>query len=739
MSGPSRVLAVLAACLAGHARAEEWKPAPAPLATRWAKDVSPRNVHPEYPRPQMVRADWLSLNGLWELAIAEPGQKPPVGRTLPGKVLVPFPIESSLSGVRRAFDRVWYRRTFEVPEAWRARRVRLNFQAVDWETTVFVNGRELGTHRGGYDAFAFDVTDALRPDGPQELIVRVFDPGDAGEQPRGKQARNPHGIWYTSTTGIWQTVWLEPVRPVHVARLDLVPDVDASCLRLTVRAPGAAGSHTVRAEVRSMGEPVVQAFGGIGAEVILAIPREQLTLWSPENPFLYDLAVQLLEDDRPVDEVAAYFGMRKIDLGRDEQGFQRVRLNGKPVFLTGALDQGFWPDGIYTAPTDEALRYDLETAKRLGFNMVRKHVKVEPQRWYYWCDRLGLLVWQDMPNGHNRSPDGRKQFELELDRMVEGLRNHPSVAAWVVFNEGWGQHDTGRLVGRVRQSDPTRLVVGASGWTDEGVGDVVDLHKYPGPAAPRPEPDRAGVLGEFGGLGLGVDGHTWAERTWGYRGTASRDELTRRYAALLRGVWALRQSHGLAGAVYTQLIDVETECNGLMTYDRAVIKADPEKVAAVNAGKGPQVAVLVPTSQQKGLTWRYTTRKPPDDWTSPGFDDSAWHQGPGGFGAKGTPGAVVRTEWNTPQIWLRREVELPQAGPGELVLLVHHGEDVEVYVNGVLAAAAPGYTTDYEELPAAPQAARALQPGRNVLAVTCKQTEGGQYVDVGVALIGGTK
>ncbi len=734
MQGLRLVLLFLAAGPAA-VRAKEWKPAPAPLMTRWARDVSPRKVHPEYPRPQMVRAEWLNLNGLWELAMAEPDQKVPVGRTLPGRILVPFPVESALSGVRRGFNRVWYRRTFHVPKGWAHRRVKLNFQAVDWETTVFVNGRELGTHRGGYDPFSFDITDALADRGDQELILRVFDPTDDGDQPRGKQVRNPHGIHYTPTTGIWQTVWLEPVPEVHVADLVLRPDLEGSCLHLTVEAPGATAAHSVTAVVLADKEPVVRMAGGPGEEIILKIPPGRLRRWSPDDPFLYDLAVELHENEKPVDDVRTYFGMRSIEVGRDEQGFARLRLNGKPLFQIGTLDQGFWPDGIYAAPTDEALRYDVALTRRLGFNTIRKHVKIEPQRWYYWCDSMGVLVWQDMPSGANRTDPSRRQFQLELERMVRGLRNHPSVVAWVVFNEGWGQHDTERYVGLVKGIDPSRLVIGASGWTDKGVGDLVDVHRYPGPAAPPPEADRAGVLGEFGGLGLGVDGHTWAEKTWGYRGTADSDELTRRYAGLLRGVWDLHRTGGLAAAVYTQITDVETECNGLVTYDRAVIKVDPDKVAAINRGHLPKVTVVVPTSQAQALTWRYTTRSPDEDWLRAEFDDTTWNQGPGGFGTRDTPGATVRTRWSTTDIWLRRRFELPRTDLDDLMLLCHHDEDVEIYLNGVLAAKAQGFTTDYEELPLSDDGRRALTPGKNVMAVHCQQTEGGQYIDVGLVQV----
>jgi hypothetical protein len=733
MNVVSRTLAVLLVLLAHpHARAEAWKPAAGPLATRWAKDVSPQRVHPEYPRPQLVRQNWLNLNGLWQLAIGKPDDALPAGKDLAEKILVPFPVESALSGVMKQADRLWYRRTFQIPEAWKGSRVLLHFQAVDWEATVYVNGKEVGVHRGGYDAFALDVTEALKPAGDQELIVKVFDPTDKGNQPRGKQVDKPGGIMYTPCTGIWQTVWLEPVPAARIAGLLMVPDVEGSCLRLTVKGAGTAPGAVVHAVVRDGSTETVAAFGALGAQMELRIPKDKLKLWSPDRPHLYDLAVTLKQGDKAVDEVASYFGMRKIDLAKDKDGFLRMRLNGESLFHIGPLDQGFWPDGIYTAPTDEALRYDIEAAKQLGFNMARKHVKVEPDRWYYWCDKLGYMVWQDMPSGNNATPEAKKQFERELTRLVEGFRNHPSIVMWVVFNEGWGQHDTERYVDLVKKMDPSRLVNNASGWTDKKVGDVSDIHAYPGPGAPEPEARRAGVLGEFGGLGLGVDGHTWTKKTWGYQGMASAEGLTRRYVQLLSGVWGLRDARGLSAAIYTQITDVETECNGLLTYDRAVIKVDVKKVAAANRGQVPKLEVVVPTSQAKGIRWRYALAQPGGDWFKPDFDDSAWQQGPGGFGAPQTPGAVVRTEWRSKDIWLRRTFDLPEVKTGDLSLLVHHDEDVEVYVNGVLAATATGFTTNYEDLPLTPQGRAALKPGKNVFAVHCRQTQGGQYIDVGI-------
>ncbi|SIO66868.1 Glycosyl hydrolases family 2 [Singulisphaera sp. GP187] len=726
-------------------RAADWKPKQGPLTTRWAKDVQPDRVHPEYPRPQLVRKDWLNLNGLWQLGFGKEGEAPPVGRALDEQILVPFPVESALSGVMKHADRLWYRRAFHVPKQWNGRRVLLHFGAVDWEATVWVNGKELGTHRGGYDPFELDVTDFLKPEGDQELIVRVFDPTDRGTQPRGKQVLNPNGIYYTPITGIWQTVWLEPVSPARIKSLKIVPDVDGGKAQITV--VGAGDNAGLTAEVVALdGEKTVATVrGSVGQPIDL--PIAQAKLWSPDSPFLYDLRVELKRDGEVVDSATSYFGMRKVALGPDEKGITRLLVNGKFVFQVGPLDQGFWPDGLYTAPTDEALRYDIEITKKLGYNTTRKHVKVEPDRWYYWCDRLGLLVWQDMPSGDQsiapgkpdlvRTPESAKQYEVELKAMIAGFSNHPSIIMWVVFNEGWGQFETARMTALTKSLDPSRLANCASGWNDHaGVGDLHDIHVYPGPAAPPTEPNRAAVLGEFGGLGLGVDGHTWAEKTWGYRGAASKDDLTRKYERLLQRSWNLKESSGLSAAIYTQITDVETEANGLLTYDREIIKVDVARVAAVNNGTFTTVLEereVVPTSRETPQDWSYTFEAPAAAWFQPDFDASSWKTGPGGFGTKGTPNAVVRTDWSSPDIWIRREVELPASDVASLVLVVHHDEDLEVYLNGVLAAKAAGYGTEYEEMPISDAARATLRPGKkNVIAVHCHQTGGGQYVDVGI-------
>jgi beta-galactosidase/beta-glucuronidase len=685
----------------------------------------------------------LNLNGLWEYAIAKKDAEQPV--QFDGKILVPFPIESALSGVMKRVgpdERLWYRRTFSIPDGWHGRRVMLRFEAVDWETTVWVNAKRMPhAHRGGYDPFSFDITDSLKPSGEQELIVSAFDPTDAGFQPRGKQIRDPHGIWYTPTTGIWQTVWLEPVPPNAIESVRTYLDRPGGDVLVMVMANRLNDRQQIRITVLDEGKQIVTLTGS-GAN--FSFPLGDARLWTPDSPFLYDLKVELLDGGQVIDSVSSYFGLRTISLGKDEQGVTRMMLNGKFVFQHGPLDQGFWPDGLYTAPSDEALKYDIEVTKKLGFNMARKHVKVEPARWYYWCDKLGLLVWQDMPSGDRyigrndaditRSPESAAQFEREWAAIIESRMNHPSIVMWVPFNEGWGQFDTARIVDFTRKLDPTRLVDSASGWTDRGAGDVHDIHVYPGPGMPKPEEKRAAVLGEYGGLGLPLRGHTWQdEKNWGYRSFETAQALTDAYILLIRQLHPLI-GKGLSAAVYTQTTDVEIEVNGLMTYDRDRVKMNAERITAANRRlfqPPPTLQTVIPSSQHEAQAWRYTNEKPGDDWFQAEFDDAKWLQGRGGFGTEGTPGASIRTRWATSDIWLRRTARI-RTVPAMPWLVVHHDEDTEVYINGKLAAQLKGYTTDYVHVPIAAEAAQAIRAGDNTIAVHCRQTGGGQYIDVGL-------
>jgi hypothetical protein len=581
--------------------AAPYEPVPGKIMSRWAQDVGIDNTWPEYPRPQMQREVWLNLNGLWDFTVTDKDAGQP--DQYDQRILVPFAVESALSGIKQRVsetDRLWYHRRVNVPTAWQGKRLLLHFGAVDWDATVYVNGHEVGSHRGGYDAFYFDITPALKSGGKQDIVVSVWDPTDKGFQARGKQVSNPHGIWYTPVSGIWQTVWIEPVAPTYLRRLSITPDIDTSTVTVAAQGIVARGQPGVRVEVldrdaviQSREQQVMIMTRSIPPQIA---PRIQLTipepkLWTPDAPHLYTLRVTLLQDGQPVDQVTSYVGMRKIAMVKDKDGIQRLMLNNRPLFQYGPLDQGFWPDGLYTAPTDEALRYDIEITKQLGFNMIRKHVKVEPARWYYWCDKLGILVWQDMPSGNfgdgredkQVSDEATAQYQREWKRIMQGLMNHPSIVMWVPFNEGWGQHETARIVKLTQDWDPTRLVNEASGWHDRGSGHIKDIHAYPGPRVPAIEESRVSVLGEFGGLGLPVSGHTWQdEANWGYRSFKTPEALTEAYLALIRKLHPMTGRQGLSAAVYTQTTDVEVEVNGLMTYDRAVIKMDPVLVAEAN-------------------------------------------------------------------------------------------------------------------------------------------------------------
>jgi len=601
----------------------EWQLKKAPLMTRWAKEVLPHSVLPEYPRPQMVRREWINLNGLWDLGLGKLGDSSLTHINWTGKIMVPFPIESALSGVMEKAECIWYRRYFNRPPQWHDQNILLHFGAVDWETEIFINGKRLGMHRGGYDAFSFDITAYLVPDEKQELIVRVYDPTDRGIIARGKQVDKPGGIFYTSTTGIWQTVWLEPVPPqAYIRGFHINTDIKEKSVLINVDIVTPSAAEKVDLVARAGEKILGRATGLPGEDIILQVPEARL--WTPQKPILYDLEIALLSGDQVVDKIESYFGLRKISIGQDEHNISRILLNDEFQFQIGMLDQGFWPDGLYTAPTDDALRFDIETAKKLGFNLLRKHVKIEPQRWYYWCDKLGMLVWQDMPSFHpgdleqSESKEFKQQFETELRKMVTDLYNHPAIIMWVIFNEGWGQYDTDRLTAMVQAMDQSRLVNNASGWADMKVGNVIDIHAYPGPEAPKPDQERAAVLGEFGGLGLALPQHTWTIEHWGYQNMVDFKNLRDRYERLLDNVWKLKVEPGLSAAVYTQITDVETETNGLITYDRQVIKLDEKDATLFNRDEMISPPVILPATSlflndlevtitnRKGEAIRYT-------------------------------------------------------------------------------------------------------------------------------------
>jgi hypothetical protein len=740
MSKLSSGFILLAAFLLQHPRTFAWQLQYAPIMTDWAQLVNTNAPLPEYPRPQMVRSDWLNLNGIWQFQAGATNDPVPTNQTLSSEILVPFPMESALSGIMQHHDFSWYRRTFTIPPAWTGQRILLHLDAVDWESEVFINGQSEGIHRGGYDEATYDITAQLSGTGPQELIVRIYDPTDAAGIPRGKQTLYPGGIMYTATSGIWQPVWLEPAPASSIADLKLVPDIGNQQLHLTITVSGPTNGLTVYAVARNGATLVGSAFGTPSAELLLPVPN--LILWSPTNPFLYDLQVTLSNGVTAVDSISSYFGMRKISLATNN-GFLKMQLNDQFIFQFGPLDQGFWPDGIYTAPTDDALKSDLEQEKLFGFNMVRKHIKVERQRWYYWADKLGILVWQDMPSVNsytgNPQPIQTNQFESELTRMVQTHWNHPSIIMWVLFNEGQGQHDTAALVQEIKTLDPSRLVNEASGGNYFGSGDILDIHSYPSPACTSSATE-AVACGEFGGVGLGITNHTWAGG-WGYLAATNGDDLAAKFQDFSFQLSDFVQNQGLSAAVYTQITDVETELNGLLTYDRKIRKPDADRIrrAIISASTPATLTTVVPTSQTTGQGWLYTMTTPLSTWTATNFDDSAWTNGLGGFGANNPPNTagLIRTTWNTANIWLRRTFNpgaLTSQQISNLFFTVYHDEDVEIYINGVLAGSASGYVTSYGFLPVNAAGQAALLPNAvNILAVHCRQTDGGQYIDVGIA------
>lgn len=588
------MLLALALCSSTFA---QWKPAGDKIKTSWGEQLDPKNVLPEYPRPIMERNDWKNLNGLWKYAITKKGDPTPAAYQ--GDILVPFAVESSLSGVGKMInekEELWYQRTFDVPSAWRGKQILLHFGAVDWKAEVWVNDVKVGEHTGGFTPFYFDITSVLNK-GNNDLVVKVWDPSDRGEQPRGKQIANPHGIWYTPVTGIWQTVWLEPVATQYITNLKTTPDIDNNSVKVEVAA-NTTSADKVEVKVFDGKNLVAKGAALNGVPVELTMPANA-KLWSPDSPFLYNMEVTLYKDGKAIDQVKSYTAMRKYSIRKGQNGITRLQLNNKDYFQFGPLDQGWWPDGLYTAPTDEALVYDLKKTKDFGYNMVRKHVKVEPARWYTHCDQLGLIVWQDMPNGGPspqwqarnyfngteviRSAASEANYRKEWKEIIDCLYSYPSIAVWVPFNEAWGQFKTPEIVAWTKEYDPSRLVNPASGGNHYTCGDILDLHHYPGPNMFLYDPRRATVLGEYGGIGLVVEGNTWVndKKNWGYVKFNTSDEVTNEYIKYGKHLLELIRK-GFSAAVYTQTTDVEGEINGLMTYDRKVIKMNEAKVREIN-------------------------------------------------------------------------------------------------------------------------------------------------------------
>ncbi|WP_454804699.1 glycoside hydrolase family 2 protein [Mucilaginibacter phyllosphaerae] len=583
--------------LTANAQQNEWHLIKTRITTPWAGKVNPQAPLPEYPRPQLVRGNWQNLNGLWDYAIAPKTDKQPAAYA--GKILVPFAVESAISGVGKTVGKdslLFYRTTVTLNKGLKGKDILLHFGAVDWRTEVFVNGKSAGVHEGGFDSFSFNITPYLKSD-KQEIKVIVWDPTDDGPQPRGKQVKTPEGIWYTPVTGIWQTVWLEGVAKTHIEATKQTPNIDDKTLTISADVanslPGDKIKITALDGKTVVDEKIVEA----NATAVLNIKDQKL--WSTTDPFLYDLNVSVIRNGKSIDQVKSYFAMRKISLGADSHGIQRMLLNNKFVFQYGPLDQGWWPDGLYTAPTEEAMMYDINQLKAMGFNMIRKHIKVEPARYYTYCDKMGMLLWQDMPSGDlgngwenrpgvldratdkARTPESEGYYRKEWIAIMKALHNYPCIVVWTPFNEAWGQFKTVEISEWTMKNDPSRLINSASGGNFYTTGHIVDLHNYPAPAMPRPDlfgKTMAVVLGEFGGLGWPVEGHNWqANKNWGYQNFKNGDDVLKKYITFTNRLQELIKL-GLSAAVYTQTTDVEGEVNGFITYDRKFIKMPVEKL-----------------------------------------------------------------------------------------------------------------------------------------------------------------
>lgn len=574
-------------------QAQEWKIAGERITTTWGENVDPSNVHPEYPRPNLVRENnWKNLNGLWNYAITEKEAAQP--KKFDGKILVPFAVESALSGVAKQVtenNTLWYQTTFKA-SASKGKRTILRFEAVDWRADVYLNGKHLGTHEGGFVPFSFDITDFMKG-GSQDLVVKVWDPTNRGPQPRGKQEINGGGIWYTPVSGIWQTVWLETVPESYIVSTKQTPCLQTNSLAFSAELQYAKATDMIRVTAFDKGVVVDEKTVAANTNTYLNIKNPKL--WTPDSPFLYDLKVELLRNGKVIDKVDSYFAMRSISMGKDANGIQRLLLNGEFVFQYGFLDQGWWPDGLHTAPSDEALVFDIKKSKEMGYNMIRKHIKVEPQRWYTHCDQIGMLVWQDMPSGDHyhdskwetrpgiyrpgadktRTAEAEQVYRKEWEEIMKHLHNYPSIVMWVPFNEAWGQFKTVEITEWTMQMDPSRVVNAASGGNFFPVGHIIDLHEYPAPKMPDANffgEDYILILGEFGGLGLVYPDHIWQkDGNWGYQSFEKEQELQNKYNEFVNTLEKLIKE-GLSGAVYTQTTDVEGETNGMMTYDRKVIK-----------------------------------------------------------------------------------------------------------------------------------------------------------------------
>ncbi len=752
---------VFAAAALAAMVAAAWQQVPG-MKTPWGEKVTPANAWREYPRPQMVRQNWTNLNGLWQYAVTK--NAPGCPAKWDGEILVPFVIESSLSGVGRLVEpseTLWYKRSFDA-DVKPGERLLLHFEQADFRAMVYVNGRELCVpHEGGQMPFSYDVTDFVKK-GANELVVAIWDPTASFIGSFGKQSFKPRGCFYTRSTGIGGTVWLETVPAVHIAGYKVTPDIDAGTVRFEF---DVAGGGFSRPEVAV----AIEAVKGLTATTkdgvaVVKLPAG-FKLWSPESPALYDFTAVC-----GADKVQGYFGMRKIEVKKDANGILRIFFNNKPRFLIGTLDQGWWPDGLLTPPSDEAMAYDIKKLKAMGYDMMRKHIKVEPRRYYYLCDTLGIMVMQDMPSGSGDRTQRYGFYRRELKEMIDHLYNVPSIVSWIPYNESWGQPGeflTHATLVWTQKYDPSRIVDGPSGWNDyeggnkgrhkpagvEEAADLVDRHDYGRRPGMWPVNDRrASFLGEFGGIGCRVDGHLWTDKAWGYGGTGKdtdRKAVQGKFVSLMDHVGGLAMN-GLSGSVYTQTTDVEGEINGLITYDRKVVKFDEKALAEVHDRVRAAFSLGITPRESKVFAkrldpdvnaWAWTTTAPAAGWEKPGFDDSAWARSAGGFGSafilKDHPHAKGATKWETPEIWLRRH--FTYAKPAGKILQatvdMFHDEDADVYLNGELILSVKGYNTNWTPFPVpAEKFAAAVKEGDNVIAVKVIQTVGGQFIDLGLSV-----
>ena len=728
--------------ISAHLEARSYEPVKGKIMTTWGEKVTPENAWTEYPRPQLKRGEWKNLNGMWDYAIVSKEAARP--KDFQGEILVPFAVESALSGVGKILQpdqKIWYRKTFELPKEWNGQNILLHFQAVDWETTVWVNGKQIGIHKGGSTAFSYDITKYLGK-GVQEVVVSVWDPTDTDSQARGKQVLDPRGIWYTPVSGIWQTVWLEPVNKIRINSLYPVSDIDKSQVILNTDLIGTKGGEMLSVKVFDGDRLVLNKNYSASEEIVLNIAEPKL--WTPESPDLYRLEVSLQKNNKIFDVVDSYFAMRKVSIVKDQQGYQRIQLNNKTLFQYGTLDQGWWPDGLLTPPSAEAMRYDMEVLKDMGFNMLRKHIKVEPWLYYYYADSLGILLWQDMvsgfetakrseqhvnwdaPHDWNRPHESAVQFEYELKTMIDQLKFFPSIVTWVIFNEGWGQYDTKRVVDWSMQYDKTRIINGVSGWTDRKCGHMIDSHQYPGPGMEpaAQNPGRVVVLGEFGGLGLPVENHLWdpSMRNWGYRTYTNSPDLIKEYTKLIHNLYPLRYN-GLSAAVYTQTTDVEGEVNGLLTYDRKVIKIDPELLRILHhplyGTDTRDVKKIIADSEIDAQQLNISHTQPEDNWQT--------SRNVNMFQKVNGPVSVLKEK----PVYSLSHFTLNDLPEGIYLHILAYG-DVKVYLNGSLVVDKKIIGKRHYEDINISEFVSLLRQGENTLAIECGPFEQNAVFDYGL-------